>query len=158
ETLTDAMSREPSTFDGFFLSMMRVAEVRGAVPEMLRMLSIQLATRQRLIRQAKSALIYPLFVIFVSICVATLLTIVILPILVSVMQDLARRKQIELPLPTRLLMDFSDFIVRIGWWAIPLSLFGTAFGLLTAYKTRLGKSVIDEVLLLLPVIGPLVRW
>jgi type IV pilus assembly protein PilC len=158
ETLTDAMGREPATFDGFFLSMMRVAEVRGAVPEMLRMLSVQLATRQRLIRQAKSALIYPLFVIFVSICVATLLTIVILPILVSVMQDLARRKQIDLPLPTRLLMDFSDFIVRIGWWVIPLTLFGTAFGLAAAYKTRPGKTVIDEVLLLLPVVGPLVRW
>jgi type II secretory pathway component PulF len=135
-----------------------VAEVRGAVPEMLRMLSVQLDTRQRLIRQAKSALIYPLFVIFLSICVAIMLTIVVLPILVSVMQDLSKRKHIEFPLPTRLLMQLSDFIVRIGWWAIPLTLFGTAFGLLAAYKTRLGKAVIDEVLLIPPIIGPLVRW
>src|SRR5262245_14595275 len=68
ETLTDAMSRERATFDEFFLSMMRVAEVRGAVPEMLRMLSVQIEARRRLIRQTKSALIYPIFVILLSIC------------------------------------------------------------------------------------------
>jgi type II secretory pathway component PulF len=158
EALTDAMSREPAAFDGFFLSMMRVAEVRGAVPEMLRMLSIQINARARLTRQAKSALIYPAFVVFLSICVATLLTILVLPTLVSVMQDLVRRKHIQLPGPTLLLMDFSDFIVRVGWWAIPLGLFGSAAALVGTYRTPLGKAMLDEVVYLLPVIGPLTRW
>jgi type II secretory pathway component PulF len=158
ETLTDAMSRDPRVFDPFFLSMMRVAEVRGAVPEMLRMLSIQLDNRQRLIRQAKSALVYPAFVIFLSICVAALLTILILPTLVSVMRDLVRRKHIDLPWPTQFLMDLSDFIVHMGWWLIPLVLVSVFFGVVGAYKTRWGKAVLDEVLLLVPLIGPVVRW
>jgi type II secretory pathway component PulF len=158
ETLTDAMGRDSGVFDAFFLSMMRVAEVRGAVPEMLRMLSIQLDNRQRLIRQTKSALIYPMFVIFLSIVVAALLTILILPTLVGVMEDLVRRKNIELPLPTRMLMDLSDFIVRLGWWAIPATIFGTAFGLIGLYRIEIGKMVLDEVILLVPVIGALVRW
>jgi type II secretory pathway component PulF len=158
ESLTDAMGRDSAVFDPFFLSMMRVAEVRGAVPEMLRMLSIQLDNRQRLIRQTKSALIYPMFVIFLSIAVAALLTILILPTLVGVMEDLVRRKNIELPLPTRMLMDLSDFIVRLGWWAIPATLFGSAFALVGLYRIELGKMVLDEVILLLPVIGALVRW
>ena len=96
--------------------------------------------------------------VFLSICVATLLTILILPALVSVMQDLVRRKDIELPWPTLLLMDFSDFIVRVGWWAIPLGLFGSAAALVGMYKTPLGKAMLDEVVYLLPVIGPLTRW
>jgi type II secretory pathway component PulF len=158
DTLTDAMRRDSRVFDPFFLSMMRVAEVRGAVPEMLRMLSIQLDNRQRLIRQAKSALLYPAFVIFLSICVAALLTILILPTLVEVMRDLVRRKHIELPWPTQLLMDLSDYIVATGWWMIPLCLFGSFFGVLGAYRTLWGKTVIDEILLILPVIGPIVRW
>jgi type II secretory pathway component PulF len=158
ETLTDAMRRDPHVFDPFFLSMMRVAEVRGAVPEMLRMLSIQLDNRQRLIRQAKSALIYPAFVIFLSICVAALLTILILPTLVSVMRDLVRRKHIDLPWPTQFLMNLSDFIVDMGWWMIPLVLFGGFFTVFGAYKTRFGKAVLDEVLLILPMFGPIVRW
>jgi type II secretory pathway component PulF len=158
ETMTDAMSRETRVFDSFFLSMMRVAEIRGAVPEMLRMLSFHLDARQRLIRQTKSALIYPAFVVFLSIVVAVSLSILILPMLVSVMQDIVRRKHIDLPWPTQMMMDFSDFIVRIGWWVIPSGLFGTVFGLITLYRTQFGKAVLDEVLLLIPVIGPLARW
>jgi type II secretory pathway component PulF len=158
ESLTDAMRRDSRVFDPFFLSMMRVAEVRGAVPEMLRMLSIQLDNRQRLIRQAKSALLYPAFVVFLSICVAALLTILILPTLVSVMRDLVRRKHIDLPWPTQLLMDLSDFIADIGWWMIPLVLFGSFFGVVGAYRTPWGKAVLDEILLILPVVGPIARW
>jgi type II secretory pathway component PulF len=158
EGLTDAMSRDARVFDPFFLSMMRVGEVRGAVPEMLRMLSIQLDARQRLIRHTKSALIYPAFVIVLSVAVAALLTILILPTLVSVMQDIVRRKHIELPLPTRMLMSLSDFIVAVGWWAIPATLVGFVFTLVVLYKTVLGKVVLDEIILLIPVIGPLVRW
>jgi type II secretory pathway component PulF len=158
ETLTETMSREPDVFDGFFLSMMRVAEVRGAVPEMLRMLSVQLDARQRLLRQTRSALIYPAFVVFLSIAVACLLTILILPTLVTVMQDMVRRKNIELPLPTRLLMQLSDFIVHTGWWAIPLALFGAFFGVIALNRFERSKAALDELLLLLPVVGPLVRW
>jgi type II secretory pathway component PulF len=158
EALTDAMRRDPRVFDPFFLSMMRVAEVRGAVPEMLRMLSIQIDNRQRLLRQAKSALLYPAFVIFLSICVAALLTILILPTLVSVMRDLVRRKHIELPWPTQLLMDLSDFIAAMGWWLIPLVLIGGFLAVIGAYRTRWGKTVIDEILLFTPVIGPIARW
>jgi type II secretory pathway component PulF len=55
-------------------------------------------------------------------------------------------------------MDFSGFIVRVGWWAIPLGLFGSAAALVGMYKTPLGKAMLDEVVYLLPVIGPLTRW
>jgi type II secretory pathway component PulF len=157
ESLTDAMSRDRRAFDAFFLSMMRVAEVRGAVPEMLRMLSIQIEKRQRLLRQTKSALVYPAFVIVLSVAVAGLLTLLILPMLVSVMQDLVRRKHIELPWPTQLLMELSDFLVRVGWWAIPLGAFTAVMALALLYRTERGKLVLDELLLLVPVIGPLVR-
>jgi type II secretory pathway component PulF len=158
ETLTETMGREPDVFDAYFLSMMRVAEVRGAVPEMLRMLSLELDTRQRLVRQTRSALIYPAFVVFLSIAVTALLTILILPTLVAVMQDLVRRKHLELPLPPRLLMELSDFIVRTGWWAIPLVLGTAFFGVIALGRYERSKAILDEILLLLPVVGPLVRW
>jgi type II secretory pathway component PulF len=156
--LTDAMGRDPHVFDPFFLSMMRVGEVRGAVPEMLRMLSIQIDARQRLIRHTKSALVYPAFVVLLSIAVSILLTILILPTLVAVMEDIIRRKHIELPLPTRILMSLSDFIVRLGWWAIPAGVFGAVVALIGLHRTERGKAVLDALLLLVPVIGPLARW
>src|SRR4051812_33817903 len=60
DTLSEAMEREPQAFDSLFLSMMKVAEARGGVPETLRMLSRHYEARQSLIRQARSAMIYPI--------------------------------------------------------------------------------------------------
>ena len=58
-TLEEAMAREPQIFGTMFLSMIRVAEARGGVPETLRMMGNHYEARQRLIRQARSAMIYP---------------------------------------------------------------------------------------------------
>jgi type II secretory pathway component PulF len=56
-----------------------------------------------LIRQTKSALIYPAFVVLLSISVSALLTILVLPPLVAVMKDVVRAKRVDLPAPTLLL-------------------------------------------------------
>jgi type II secretory pathway component PulF len=155
QSLTDAMSREPAAFDHYFLSMMRVGEVQGSVPETLRLLSTEYDSRQRMIRQTKSALIYPAFVIFVSVTVSALLTILVLPPLVAIMQDVIREKHVELPTPTRYLIRISDFIVAGGWWGIPLTLVGAVVLVVVAYRFERGKALLDEVLLRLPVVGQL---
>jgi type II secretory pathway component PulF len=155
QSLTDAMSREPAAFDHYFLSMMRVGEVQGSVPETLRSLSVEYESRQRMIRHTKSALIYPAFVIFMSITVTALLTILVLPPLVEIMRDVVRRRRVDLPMPTQLLIRLSDFIVAGGWWGIPLTLVGTVALIAGAYRLKPGKAFLDGVLMRLPVIGHL---
>jgi type II secretory pathway component PulF len=155
QSLTDAMSREPAAFDHYFLSMMRVGEVRGSVPETLRLLSAEYDSRQRIVRQTKSALIYPAFVIFVSVTVSALLTILVLPPLVDIMRGVIRERRVDLPLPTQLLIRLSDFITAGGWWGIPLTLVGTVVLFAGAYRLERGKALLDVVLLRLPVVGQL---
>jgi type II secretory pathway component PulF len=155
QSLTDAMSREPAAFDYYFLSMMRVGEVRGSVPETLRLLSVEYESRQRMVRQTKSALIYPAFVIFVSVTVSALLTILVLPPLVNIMQEVIHERHVDLPLPTRLLIRISDFISDGGWWGIPLTLVGTVAFFVGAYRLERGKALLDVVLMRLPIVGQL---
>jgi type IV pilus assembly protein PilC len=155
ESLTDAMSPEPGAFDHYFLSMMRVGEVRGSVPETLRLLSLEYDARQRIVRQTKSALIYPAFVIFVSVTVSALLTILVLPPLVDIMRGVIRERKVDLPLPTQWLIRLSDFIVAGGWWGIPLTLFGTVALILGAYRLERGKAILDVILMRLPIVGKL---
>ena len=62
-TLEEAMAREPQAFGPMFLSMIKVAEARGGVPETLKMLAQHYEARQRLLRTARSAMIYPVIVI-----------------------------------------------------------------------------------------------
>jgi type II secretory pathway component PulF len=153
ESLASAMSREPQAFDNLALSMMRVAEARGGEPETLRGLAKHYEARQRMIRQARSALIYPSIVLVIASAVVLLLTIFVIPKMVEFIADSMRGKAVELPWPTRVLMSISGFMTSQGYWLVPLVLFGVAFGAFRAYKTSAGKAAIDAMSLYVPVLG-----
>jgi type II secretory pathway component PulF len=156
DELAEAMSREPQAFDALFLSMVRVAEARGGLPETLRRMGEHYESRQRLIRQARSALIYPAIVTVIALAVGWLLTAFVLPKLVGILEDMTRGKG-GLPGPTRLLIAISRFIQGIGWWAIPLAAIIGGFLLLRFYRTSAGKAAIDEVAIALPGLGGLLK-
>src|SRR4051794_34291800 len=118
DTLAESMGREPKAFDSLFLSMIKVAEARGGVPETLRMLSRHYEARQSLIRQARSAMIYPIAVLLVAGGVVALITVWLLPMFISLLNDIAGHGA-TLPLPSRVLMAFSNFIQTLGWWLVP---------------------------------------
>src|SRR5262249_20938290 len=151
DSLAEAMAREPQAFDSLFLSMIRVAEARGGVPETLRMLSQHYEARQNLIRQARSAMIYPIAVLLVASCVVALITVWLLPMFISLLKDIAGRA--PLPLPSRMLMAFSSFIQTLGWWLVPLLIVLVPFTIFRIYRTGLGKRVMDELALWVPVLG-----
>src|SRR5262249_5323963 len=155
DSLAEAMAREPQAFDSLFLSMIRVAEARGGVPETLRMLSHHYEARQNLIRQARSAMIYPLAVLFVAGCVVALITVWLLPMFISLLKDIAGRA--TLPLPSRVLMAFSDLVQTLGWWLVPLLLIVGPLFVFRIYRTGAGKRVMDELALWVPVLGMLLR-
>ncbi len=91
DALAESMEHEPHAFDRLFLSMIRVAEARGGVPETLRLLSRHYEARQSLIRQARSAMIYPVIVLLVASGVVALLTLWLLPMFIDLLRDIAGR-------------------------------------------------------------------
>ena len=158
DALSEAMAREPSAFDSLFLAMIRAAEARGGVPEVLRRLADHYEARRRLLRQAKAALIYPVAVLVVAGGVVLLLVYGILPMLIGILEDMTKGKGgVDLPLPTRLLIGMTHFARAVGWWAAPLAAVGAAVGLRMAYKTPGGKAAVDEACLYVPVLGKLLR-
>jgi len=154
-TLEEAMSREPQVFSPMFLSMIRVAEARGGVPETLRMMGNHYEARQRLIRQARSAMIYPIIVLVMAGGVVALITIWLLPMFAEMLQDISRKAQ--LPWASQALLAFSGFIRWIGWWLLPALIIGIPFLLIRLYKTAAGKAVMDRIILFTPVFGSLFR-
>lgn len=156
DDLTEAMSREPQAFDTFFLSMVKVAEARGGLPEVLRRMADHYENRQRLIRQARSAAIYPAIVILIAVGVGWLLTAFVLPKLVELLEDILRGRG-GLPGPTRALMALSRFMQNVGWWLVPVAVIGGLFALKYVYKTPPGKALLDRIVLMVPVIGSLLR-
>ncbi|MGO9464518.1 MAG: type II secretion system F family protein [Isosphaeraceae bacterium] len=154
-TLEGAMSRERQVFGPMYLSMIKVAEARGGVPETLKMLAHHYEARQRLIRQARSAMIYPTIVLIIAGAVVALISIFLLPVFANILRDIAGRRQ--LPAISEALLAFSSFVRWGGWWLIPLVMIGTPIFLIHAYKTREGKRVMDRLALMTPVLGQLCR-
>jgi type II secretory pathway component PulF len=156
DSFAEAVAREPEAFDPLFVGMIRVAEARGGIPETLKSLGRHYESRQSLIRQARSAMIYPIAVIAVACGVVALLTIWLIPMFASLLRDVAGPSTV-LPLPTRFLLGLSDFVQKAGWFLIPLAMVGTPFLLLWFYKTPGGKKIMDRVLLVTPVFGQLLK-
>jgi type II secretory pathway component PulF len=156
DTIAEAIEREPQAFDRLFVSMIKVAEARGGVPETLRMLSRHYEARQSLIRQARAAMIYPIAVLVVAAGVVAMLTLWLLPMFISLLNDIAGRGA-TLPLPSRVLMAFSRFIQTLGWWLVPLMLIVGPLLVFRIYRTAAGKRVMDELALWVPVLGTLLR-
>ncbi len=156
QSIADSAAKEPEVFDRLFLSMVRVAEERGGLPETLKRLGSLYETRERLWRQARSAMVYPIAVIVVALAVGALLTMFVLPKLIGILRDVVRDKpNFEFPLPTRMLMALSDFMQAFGWWLVPLLLVGGTFFLKRWYGTAGGKSALDRIMVRFPVMGKL---
>ena len=155
EAMSEAMGREPKAFDALFLSMMRVAEARGGIPETLRGMADHYDARLRLVRQARSAMIYPIIVCVIAFGVGTLLTMFVIPSLVGILEDMTRGKAVSLPMPTQVLIAFNKFALRLGWWLVPLVVIGGGFAVIRAYGTKGGKSLLDNLALYVPVLGTL---
>jgi type IV pilus assembly protein PilC len=154
-TLEDAVAAEPQTFSPMFVSMIKVAEARGGAPETLKMLGRHYEARQRLIRLARSAMIYPIVVLTVAAGSIGIITVFVLPKILALIQDLPGKK--DLPGITQALIAFSGFMQKLGWWLVPAVLVGTGFVLLRYYKTPMGKDLIDRLALMMPVLGSLCR-
>src|SRR5207247_7537125 len=62
----------------------------------------------------------------------------------------------ELPLPTRIVIGMSN-LLKNYWWAIIGAIGAGVFGLTRYYKTAPGRLQIDRLLLRMPVLGDVLR-
>ena len=150
--LSDGLARHPKVFSTLYVNTVRAGEAGGVLETVLDRLGEFLESSQDLMDYLKSALVYPLFLVFVGgISIIVLLTFVI-PKFAIIFSDMAQ----ALPLSTRFLLGFSD-ILRHYWWLI-LGVMGGGYYLLRRYiKSPAGRLWFDEKKLNLPVIQDLVR-
>jgi type IV pilus assembly protein PilC len=97
-------------------------------------------------------MVYPVAVILIAAVVIT----VILWFVVPAFTQLFESMQVELPLPTRIVIGASRFVGSFG------ILVFVGIGILIAvsrswYRTRNGRYTVDKWLLMLPIFGPLLR-
>jgi type IV pilus assembly protein PilC len=151
--LSAAMRQFPKVFDGLYVNMVEAGETGGILDTILQRLSSYIEKNVKLQRAVKSALVYPVGVITVAGLVITLLLWKVVPIFATLFAGL----QVDLPLPTKIVIGLSNFIGSIFGFLILVAGGAIIFGTKVWYGTPQGRFVLDSTILRLPVVGLLIR-
>ncbi|HKT59456.1 MAG TPA: type II secretion system F family protein [Gemmatimonadales bacterium] len=151
-TLADAFSKHPKAFAPLYVNMVAAGEAGGILDTILLRLATFLEKNDALVRKVKGAMIYPGVIMSVAIAAIAILLIFVIP----TFQSMFASVNLELPLPTRIVIGLSNFLIRF-WWAILAVIAGAVFGVRSYYASPAGRLQIDAMLLKAPVLGDVIR-
>ncbi|MCE5168144.1 type II secretion system F family protein [Paenibacillus profundus] len=115
-SLSQAAERYPGVFSQMFVNMVKAGEASGKLDEMLERLAVFYEKEHQTREKVKSAMIYPIIMLIMTIVVVTVLMIFVIPKLVYSFTTM----DIELPLPTRIVMAVSEFMQHYSYIVIPV--------------------------------------
>ncbi len=150
--LSVALRAHDRVFTPFVVSMVRVGELTGRLPEVFDGLYRQIGFTRDSREQVRTALRYPTFVLAVALAALIAVNVFVIPSFARVYQGL----NAELPALTQVLIGVSSFLQT--WWPAMLALAAaTVVWASAALRTRAGRRVRDQWLLRLPIVGALVH-
>jgi type IV pilus assembly protein PilC len=151
-TLADALEKHRNAFSALYVNMVAAGEAGGILDTIMLRLATFLEKNDAIIRKVKGAMVYPAVIFSVAIIAILVLLIFVIP----TFQQMFASVNLELPLPTRLVIAMSDFLQGF-WWAMIGGAVILAFAINRYYQTDGGRLVIDRTLLQMPVLGDLLR-
>jgi type IV pilus assembly protein PilC len=151
-TLANAMRLYPKVFDDLTTNMMEAGETGGILDIILQRLAVYVEKAVKLRAAVKSALIYPVSVVSLAFLIVGALLKWVVPVFANLFVGL----NVDLPLPTRIVMGLSKFVGQF-WWFFFIALIGLWFGVKQIRKDRRGRYYFDMMLLKLPILGILLR-
>ncbi len=151
-TLADGLGKHDRVFDDLFVNLVAAGEVGGILDTILNRLATYMEKSMKLIRQVKSAMIYPIVVSIVAGVVTAVLLIFVIPVFEKMFRDFGGK----LPAPTQLVIDLSNGL-RANLLPAILGLVVVIVGTRALARTDRGRLFFDTVQLKAPVLGPLFR-
>jgi type IV pilus assembly protein PilC len=148
----DAIALHPKVFPGYYVSIVRAAELTGRLDDAFENLSEYLEREVAARKQLKSALTYPTIVFFMAIFAVIIMSVYVLPKFQGFYKSLGA----HLPLPTRMLLGFTSFMSN-WWWLVVLVIGLIVVTLVAVFGGKSGKARRDRALLKLPAIGKLIH-
>jgi type II secretory pathway component PulF len=108
--LADSLQKYDYIFGNFFINMIRVGESSGTLGKNLIYLSDELKRSKDLNGRVRSAMVYPIVILVMTLSITAFLTFFIFPKLIPVFGGL----NIQLPLTTRMLLASVTFLREYG--------------------------------------------
>jgi len=152
ESLAAALGRHPGIFDEVFVSLVHTGEISGSLDVVMDQTASYLERAEILRLKVEAALRYPTFVLTFAFMVFMAMILKIIPMFATIYS----RFKVELPLPTRILLSFSQAIANNALLVL-LGLILGGIGLWYWARTEEGRYRIDKAKFDLPLFGDLIR-
>lgn len=137
----------------FYRQTIRISEDGGILSEVLDEMARFLKEQERLAKQVRNAMFYPLFILTVSILMVSFMITVVVPKITGIFDQMGQ----ELPGITKVVIGSSDFFgAHWPWLAGGFVGIIVGFGMLMRFNKAF-KYTVDFFLLKLPVIGKVVE-
>ena len=123
-TLADALRKHPKAFTDLYVNMVAAGEAGGILDTILLRLATFLEKNDLIVRKVKGAMIYPAVIFSVAGIAISVLLIFVIP----TFQSMFASVNLELPLPTRIVIGASN-LLKNYWWAIIAAGVGSVYAL-----------------------------
>jgi len=147
-----ALQKHPRSFPRLFIALIKASEKSGMLSKLLMRGTNYLRDEMEIIRRVKGALTYPSFMLAFAVSTTIFLLTFVLPKFTAIYAS----KAAALPVPTKILMAISDFLVA-HYLVIGLSLVGLGVGGYFYIRTPGGRKSLDYLQLNVPLLGSMYR-
>ncbi len=152
-SLSQAFRKYPLYFDALFCNLIAAGEQAGILDTLLDRLATYKEKMMAIKSKIKSALFYPVSIIVVAFVITAVIMIFVIP----AFKELFTSFGADLPTPTVIIMEISDFFVAY-WWIIFGSIGGGIYSFLQLWKrSEKVQMAMDRIILRLPIFGDVVR-
>lgn len=155
-TLGDALAAHPGYFDDLYVNMVKAGEASGTLDEVLSRLADFTHKQARIRSKIQAALAYPMVMVVFGVVVVIVLMTFVVPRILQVLTRGQGRGKVELPLPTKILVNVSDFMGT--YWLLVVGVLVGAFLLFRlSMRNEEMRYRWDAFRLRLPILGDLFR-
>lgn len=148
-TYADSLKKHSRIFSDLYVNMVAAGETAGILDTILNRLAVYIEKAMKLRKKVKGAMIYPIVVTGVAVLVITVIMVFVIPTFSKMFATFGG----TLPLPTRIVITMSNFLTGMGGVMLLGVIIAAVVFIVQARKTEKGKSLIDKLLLKLPIFG-----
>ena len=149
---SEALKRYPKTFSPLYVNMVKASELSGGFSRMLDRIATYLTQQLETRAMVVGAMIYPAIIG----CMAVFTTIFLLTFVLPRFMVIFRGKEAVLPLPTKMLMAMSGFMVSY-WYILLASVIAVIWGVILLLRTDTGRLWFDKLKLSVPLFKKMFR-
>jgi len=149
---SDGLLQHPKVFDRLYVNMVKAGEAGGVLGTVLDRLSRFMEKAEKIKGKVKSAMTYPVIIVFVAVAIVGALMVFVIPQFEKIFSGMLKGQ--SMPALTLAVLAVSNFIKNNIIITIGI-LFAGYFAFKAWHKTRQGTRVVDWLLLHAPGVGPL---